>query len=263
MELGLKDKVIAITGGTSGIGEEVAVAFAKEGAKLAVCGRNSEKIEAIRKRFQDLGFPLMVMSVNVADNDQLKAFADGTEQEFGRIDIWLNNAGTNIHRPFDELSEEEWHHLVNTNLKSTFFGCAFAAEKMKKTGGGVIINTSSFTSILPTAGKALYSATKAAIDTLTSTLAVELASDHIRVVGLAPGYTVTPLTEKNVAFQYDTLVSGIALNRLATPDDMTGAYLFLASDAASYISGITLPVAGAKFCTQNPMWSWNRPTKFV
>lgn len=264
MELGLKGKVVAITGGTSGIGEEAAVGYAREGALVAVCGRSKAKIETVEKRFAELGYPLFTQSVDVTKNDELKGFADAVAAHYGRIDVWVNNAGTNIHRPFDELTEEEWYRVVDSNLKSVFFGSAFAAAHMKKSGGGVIINTSSFTSIIPTAGKAIYSATKAGVNTLTATLAVELAADHIRVVGITPGYTVTPLTEKNIEVNYEKLVHDIGMNRLAYPKDMVGAFLFLASDeAAGYISGVTLPVAGAKLCTQNPMWSWDRPTIFV
>lgn len=263
MELGLKNKVVAITGGTSGIGEEAALAFAQEGARVAVCGRSKAKLEAVSERFAAQGLPLLAEQADVTDTAQLRHFAEVVAERYGRVDVWVNNAGINIHRPFDELTEEEWYRVVDSNLKSVFFGCAYAAEQMRKTGGGVIINTSSFTSIIPTAGKAIYSATKAGVNTLTATLAIELAADHIRVVGLAPGYTVTPLTEKNIEVNYDALVHNIGLNRLAYPKDMVGAYLFLASEQADYISGITLPVAGAKLCTQNPMWSWDRPTIFV
>lgn len=185
MELNLKDKVVAVTGGTSGIGEEAAFAYAKEGALLAVCGRNPGKLDAIVKRFAAADYPLLTMPADVTDNAQLKAFAHKVAAEYGRIDVWVNNAGICIHRPFDELTEEEWYSVVDSNLKSVFFGSAHAAEQMRKTGGGVIINTSSFTSILPTAGKAIYSATKAGVNTLTATLAIELAADHIRVVGIA------------------------------------------------------------------------------
>ena len=263
MELGLKGKVVAITGGTSGIGEAVAEAFAKEGALVAVCGRSQSKIDAIKKKFAEAGYPLYTEAVDVSVNEQLEHFAASIEKSFGQIDIWINNAGVNIHKGFEDVTEDEWHSLVNTDFKSTFYGSAIAAKYMRKVGGGVIINTSSFTAIMPTAGKALYSAVKAGVNSLTRSFAAELAADGIRVVAIAPGYTVTPLTEKNVAQQRDWLVSNIGLNRLASADDMIGGYLFLASDAAAYISGICLEISGAKFCTQNPRWSWNKPTVMV
>lgn len=256
MDLNLKDKVVAIAGGTSGIGEAVAMAFAKEGCKVAVCGRSQSKIDAMQAAFQKEGFELLTMSVDVGVNAQLKRFAEAVVETYGRLDIFINNAGISIRKPFETLSEEDWYKVINTNQKSVFFGCAFAAEQMRKTGGGVIINTSSFTSVVPTCGSAVYSSTKAAVDQMTKVFAAELAADHIRVVGVQPGMTVSPLTEEECRKNFDRFVSLIAMKRLAYPEDMVGAYLFLASDMASYISGVSLPVAGAKLTAQNPHYSW-------
>ena len=256
MDLNLKDKVVAIAGGTSGIGEAVAMAFAKEGCKVAVCGRSQSKIDAMQAAFQKEGFELLTMSVDVGVNAQLKSFTEAVVETYGRLDIFINNAGISIRKPFETLSEEDWYKVINTNQKSVFFGCAFAAEQMRKTGGGVIINTSSFTSVVPTCGSAVYSSTKAAVDQMTKVFAAELAAEHIRVVGVQPGMTVSPLTEEECRKNFDRFVSLIAMKRLAYPEDMVGAYLFLASDMASYISGVSLPVAGAKLTAQNPHYSW-------
>ena len=256
MDLNLKDKVVAVAGGTSGIGEAVAMAFAKEGCTVAVCGRSQSKIDAMQAAFQKEGFELLTMSVDVGVNAQLKSFTEAVVETYGRLDIFINNAGISIRKPFETLSEEDWYKVINTNQKSVFFGCAFAAEQMRKTGGGVIINTSSFTSVVPTCGSAVYSSTKAAVDQMTKVFAAELAADHIRVVGVQPGMTVSPLTEEECRKNFDRFVSLIAMKRLAYPEDMVGAYLFLASDMASYISGVSLPVAGAKLTAQNPHYSW-------
>lgn len=256
MDLNLKDKVVAVAGGTSGIGEAVAMAFAKEGCKVVVCGRSQSKIDAMQAAFQKEGFELLTMSVDVGVNAQLKSFTEAVVETYGRLDIFINNAGISIRKPFETLSEEDWYKVINTNQKSVFFGCAFAAEQMRKTGGGVIINTSSFTSVVPTCGSAVYSSTKAAVDQMTKVFAAELAADHIRVVGVQPGMTVSPLTEEECRKNFDRFVSLIAMKRLAYPEDMVGAYLFLASDMASYISGVSLPVAGAKLTAQNPHYSW-------
>lgn len=256
MDLNLKDKVVAVAGGTSGIGEAVAMDFAKEGCKVAVCGRSQSKIDAMQAAFQKEGFELLTMSVDVGVNAQLKSFTEAVVETYGRLDIFINNAGISIRKPFETLSEEDWYKVINTNQKSVFFGCAFAAEQMRKTGGGVIINTSSFTSVVPTCGSAVYSSTKAAVDQMTKVFAAELAADHIRVVGVQPGMTVSPLTEEECRKNFDRFVSLIAMKRLAYPEDMVGAYLFLASDMASYISGVSLPVAGAKLTAQNPHYSW-------
>ena len=259
MDLKLKGKVVGITGGTSGIGEELALAFAREGCKVAVCGRNQAKIEAMKERFMAEGMDLFIMQTDVAVNAELKAFVEAIVKEYGRLDIFINNAGIDNRKPFDTLPENEWHELVNINFKAVFYGSAFAAAEMRKTGGGVIINTSSFTSVIPTCGIAIYSATKAAVDQLTRVFAAELAADHIRVVSVQPGMTVTPRTEDNCKKNFDKLVSAIPLKRLAQPEDMVAGYLFLASEQASYIDGVALQITGGKFATQNPHYSYREP----
>ena len=256
MDLNLTNKVVCIAGGTSGIGEALALAFAREGCKVAACGRSESKINALKKTFEEAGFELFTMSVDVGVNKELQNFIHSTAEHYGHLDIMINNAGISIRQPFDTLPEEDWYKVVNTNQKSVFYGCAYAAAEMRKNGGGVIINTSSFTSIVPTCGSAVYSSTKAAVDQMTKVFAAELAADNIRVVGVQPGMTVSPLTEEECKKNYDRFVSLIAMKKLAYPEDMVGAYLFLASENASYISGMSIPVTGAKLTAQNPHYSW-------
>lgn len=257
MELDLKNKTVAITGGSAGIGKAVALGFAEEGCNLSICGRTESRLEQLSESFKAKGYTIQTVQADVSKIDDLERFAKKTVERWGKIDIWINNAGAIKPSPFEELTQEEWDQIVNTNLRAVYYGSAIASGYMKKTGGGVIINTSSFASLVPTAGKALYSATKAAVNNLTQTLAVELASDKIRVVGIIPGYVHTEFTAANIAKNRDMLVSSIGMNRLSEPGDLVGAYLFLASDkVAGYINGINLTVAGAKLCTQNPLWSW-------
>ncbi len=256
MDLKLKDKVVAITGGASGIGEAVSLAFASEGCKVAVCGRSMAKIDALRDKFAKEGYELYGESVDVTKNDQLKAFVENVEKVYGRLDVFINNAGVQCRKPFQQFTEEDFYRVIDTDLKSVFFGCAFASEIMKKTGGGVIINTSSFAATIPTSGISLYSAAKGGVEQLTRVFASELAADHIRVVSIQPGMTVTDFTRDNCEKNWDRLVSAISMKRLATPDDMIGGYLFLASEAAGYINGCSLQITGAKFATQNPHYAY-------
>lgn len=257
MDLKLENKVVGITGGSTGIGEAVALAFAREGARVAVCGRNVKNLQAIRDRFSQEGFPLYTESVDVGDLEQLAGFVKNTAAHYGRLDIWINNAGTNNRKCFEEYTPHEFDHLVEVNMKAVFFGTHYAAEEMRKHGGGVIINTSSFTALIPTANVALYSATKAAVSSMTQSFSVSLAPDHIRVNAVIPGMTVTPLTEKHIEKNQEQMLSSIAMRRFAVPQDLVGAYLFLSSEAAAgYINGISLPVAGAKFCAQDAQWGW-------
>lgn len=256
MDLNLRGKVVCIAGGTSGIGEAVALAFAKEGCKVAACGRSESKIAALKETFAKEGYEIFTKSVDVGVNAQLHDFIRSTAEHYGRLDIMINNAGISIRQPFYTLPEEDWYKVINTNQKSVFYGCAFAAEEMRRNGGGVIINTSSFTSIVPTCGSAVYSSTKAAVDQMTKVFAAELAADNIRVVGVQPGMTISPLTEEECKKNFDRFVSLIAMKKLAYPEDMVGAYLFLASEHAAYISGMSIPVTGAKLTAQNPHYSW-------
>lgn len=262
MNLGLKGKTVVITGGTSGIGKEAARQFLAEGCRVAVCGRSQRRLDTMAA--ECAGMPLLLRSVDVTDAAALDQFGQEALERFGRVDVWINNAGLSDPMPFEQADEAAFDRMVAVNLKAVFFGSQTAARLMRVTGpdkgqsGGVILNTSSFTSVIPTAGKALYGATKAAVSSLTRTLAAELAADGIRVVSIIPGYIRTEMTEENISRNGAWLVSNITANRLGTPEDMAGAFVFLASDAAGYITGTELQVAGGKLCVQNPMWSWER-----
>lgn len=257
MELSMKDKVAVITGGTSGIGKATAREFAAEGAKVAVCGRTKAKLERFLDEMTAEGYEIYCEQLDVSDPSSLQSFAANVADKFGRIDIWINNAGIDTPGlvPFREFTEEDWDSIVGVNLKGVFFGAQYAAKAMKQTGG-VIINISSFASLMPTAGRSIYSATKAAVNNLTKTLASELACDGIRVISLIPGYIQTEMTAEGVKTRFNELVSAIPLKRLGTVDDLTKAIVFLASDAANYITGVNIEISGGKFCTQNPLWSW-------
>lgn len=259
MELGLKDKVIAIIGGTSGIGAELAVAFAQEGCIVSVCGRSQKKISELEERFSSLKLQFYPSVVDVRETNQLKAYITQVGEKFEKVDVLINNAAITIRKPFEQFSEVEFYDLVDTNFKSIYFASAYVAEQMRKNGnGGVIINTSSFTSVIPTAGVALYSSLKAAVDKLTAVLSAELAADNIRVVSVQPGMTITPMTKENCEKNYDRFISLIPMKRLAIPADIIGAYLFLASGKASYINGVSLPVTGAKLAVQNPHYCYEK-----
>lgn len=256
MRLGLTGKTAVITGGTSGIGKAAALAYLDEGCNVVVCGRNEDKLEAMRKQCE--GRPFLAIQTDVTDIAALNELGKASFEKFGSVDIWVNNAGLSDPMPFEEANEAAFDRMININLKAVFFGSQVAAHFMRKGKGGTIINTSSFTSVIPTAGKALYGATKAAVTNLTQTLAAELAADGIRVVSIVPGYIRTEMTAKNIAANNDWLVSNITAKRLGEVEDLASAYVYLASEAAGYITGCELRVAGGKLCVQNPMWSWER-----
>ena len=195
MDLGLKGKVVGITGGSSGIGEAVALAFAAEGALVAVCGRNQEKLDELKKKFDEAGYPLYTDALDVSDLDALKAFVGHCAAWQGHLDVWINNAGLNIRKYFEEYTPEEFDKIIATDLRAVFFGSQYAAAEMRKTGGGAIINTSSFSALIPSGNVGPYAAAKAGVSNMTGHMAASLAPDHIRVNAVFPGITVTPLTE--------------------------------------------------------------------
>ena len=257
MDLNLKGKVVAITGGNSGIGLAAALGFAREGCKVAICGRSQAKLDAAKEKFAAEGFELFTDSIDVTKKEGLEKFVADVAAEYGQLNVFINNAGSQCRKPAYEFTEEDFYKVIDTDLKSVFFGCVAAAEQMKREGhGGTIINTTSFTAAIPTSGISVYSAAKAGAEAFTKVFACEYAADGIRVLSLQPGMTMTDINRENCIKNHDGLVSSIAMKRLATPEDYVNGYLFLASDAVPYMDGATLQINGAKFATQNPHYAY-------
>ncbi len=261
MDLGLKDKIVVITGGTTGIGRAAAIDFAKEGAKPIVCGRSQAKIDAFNADMKKMGLAVEAVQCDVSSYEELVKLAEYIEKKYGGIDVLVNNAGIDMkkHMPLLDVSEETWNEIFNINLKGVWYGCKAFVPYLKKRGGGAIVNTSSFTSVMPTAGNGVYSMTKAALNHMTQLLAVELASYKIRVNAIIPGMIATDMTSANLSDEKirAALLAPIGMRRFGTPEDMSTGIVFLASEAAGYVSGEQLRIAGAKFATQNPTFSWN------
>ncbi|MDR3588142.1 MAG: SDR family NAD(P)-dependent oxidoreductase [Negativicutes bacterium] len=258
MELGLSGKVAVITGGGTGIGKACALAFAAEGCKLAICGRDQGKLAAAKKEFAACGHELFTLAADASVEKQLGAFAQQVVEQYGKIDIWVNNAGVSPKRRLVEMSGDEWDDVMRINLKSVFAGSKIAAQYMKESGGGVILNASSITAAMPLATGGAYAATKTAIVSLTKSLAAELAPYGIRVNAYMPGFIRTEMNKERAAQQEAHLISQIALHRLGTPEDVAPAVVFLASGLAGYITGAALEISGGKFVIQNPdvPWTW-------
>ena len=262
MDLGLKNKSVAITGGAGGIGTEVALAFAREGARVAVCDISLEHLEQVKARFQQEGLELLTVQADVSKREDLYRFAEETVKEFGMLDVWINNAGVNRVKPFLELTEEDWNFVTGINLNSVFWGTRAAAEHMKEKGG-VILNTSSYSGIMPTSRAVPYSACKAAILSMTKSTAGSLAPYHIRVNAVVPATVNTPIMAKRLEDPKDreNIVGRISLRRVAEPSELAQIYLFLASDGAAYITGAAYEVSGGKYCIQDVAAPWNNAAK--
>ena len=256
MEIRFDGKVVVVTGGTTGIGYSIAESFAREGADVAICARSKDGVDSALEQLKDKGFSAYGETVNVSVRDSLFGFADRVEEKFGGIDIWVSNAAICPLKKVIDTPEDLWDQVMDINVKSVYFGGLIAADKMKKRGGGVLINGASFSSLMPSVGYGVYSVSKGAVFNLTKVLAAELAPYNIRVVGYIPGIIETRMTEKIIESKRDVLESQVALNYLGQPEEIAEAVLYLASEKASYITGTSIEITGGKFCVQNPATAW-------
>lgn len=256
MDLSLNGKVAVITGGTTGIGKAIALAFAKEGCKIAIGARRKQKLLEVSNEFTSMGYPVFTAKTDITKEQDVSDFSDAVSSHFGRIDIWVNNAGQACHDRMDEVSLDFWHQVIETNLTGVFLGSKYAAKHMRETGGGVIFNAGSFQSFFPAAGSGPYGAAKAGVCSLTRSFAAEYAKDNIRVLTYIPGVIETPMTKIDNWAVKTEQQKNIPINRLGKPEDIANAVVFLASDKASYINGVNIEITGGKFCVQNPRYSW-------
>ena len=193
-DLGLENKVVVITGGATGIGFATGLEFARQGAHVAICGRSEAKLAKAREAFAAEGFELFTEALDVCDAEKLYAFGDHVIEKFGRLDVWMNNAGIAITKPLLEFTEEEWNRVLDLNLNAVFHGSQYAARKMIALGnGGVILNAGSFQALMPAAAAVPYGTTKAAVVMFSRTFAAEMAPYNIRVLSYIPGVISTPM----------------------------------------------------------------------
>jgi len=257
MDLHLKDKIVVVTGGSDGIGKGIARSFAEEGARVILLARTHSKLLAAQQEFAEAGYTVDIVSTDVCDSAAFEQSVEAIYEKYQGLDIFVNNAGGGESGPLIDCSVEKFKEIMDLNLTSLFVGTKAAAKCMKKCGGGVILNGSSFNAILPTAGKSVYSTSKRAILTLNTAFAAELASDHIRVVGYIPGLiAVGRAKDKLERMGKEKLEAEIVSHRLGQPEDVGNVVAFLASDRASYINGTNIEITGGKWIVQNPMWSY-------
>lgn len=239
-----------ITGSSGGIGFALARAMATAGAHLVLNGRNPAKLQAAAQALQAEGLSVSSLAFDVTDAASVRQGIDQIEAE-GAIDILVNNAGMTIRAPLHEYRDDDWHQLMRTNLDSVYYVGKTVALKMIARGAGKIINICSVQSELGRPGTAPYMASKGAIKMLTKGMAIDWAPHGLNVNGLGPGYFKTELTEKLVndpAFS-DWLVNHTPSRRWGNLDDLSGAAVFLASDAARFVNGHILYVDGGLTAT--------------
>lgn len=259
MDLNLKGKVAVICGGSTGIGKATAKEFAQEGCKVAVCSRSDEKIAAFNKEFDEAGFDYFSKSVDASVKQEVDDFAKEVFEKYGRIDIWVNCAGGNRHGPLETLSVEDFRFIVDINLTTVFNGYQAATRYMIPQKSGAIINVSSLAAKTGVAYRALYGAIKSGVTNLTATTAGELAPYNIRVVSVSPGVIYTALMKKAIEEDHDNTVSKICMRRPGDPAEVAKPIVFLSSDAASYITGTDIIIAGGKLNVDDPSLPWVAP----
>ena len=248
----LKDKVVLVTGSSTGIGAAVAKAFGANGAKVAVHYNSSKsKAEQVAADIEKGEGKAVILQGDVTDSKVCARLVDEAVEQFGRIDILINNAGGLIKRiRIAEISDDMFNGLVQLNMRSTLMCTKAAVARMRKSGGGVIVNVTSIAARHGGAGGAvLYAGTKGFISTITRGFAKELVKDNIRVNAVSPGVILTPIHER---FSTPEMLEGfkatIPMNRLGEADECTGAFLFLASEQMSgYITGQIVEVNGGQY----------------
>lgn len=256
MKLHLTGKTAVVTGGAQGIGKAMAKAFAAEGCHVAVCDINKEALAAAKEEFLQSGHELYTAQLDVCDNGAVCDFASDVSAKYGTLDIWINNAGILFPKPVLEQELSDFERVIRVNLSSVFNGTQAAGREMKK-NGGVIINSASFAGILPTAYRCSYAASKAGVIAFTKETAAELAPHQIRVVAIAPGMVeVGMMAERLKGPEREEIISRIAMRRCAKPEEVADLAVFLASDAASYLTGAVYEITGGQNCIQDIMKPW-------
>ena len=245
----LKDKIALITGGSRGIGAAIVRKFAASGATVAFTYHSSSAAaDAIVSELTAQGATVKAYQSDAGSYEQAEQLVKSVTEDFGRIDILINNAGITRDNLMLRMNESQWDEVIHTNLKSVFNLTKHVLRPMLKNRSGSIINMSSVVGDFGNAGQANYAASKAGIFGFTKSIAKEVGSRSIRCNAIAPGFIATEMTDSLDEATKEKFLSGIPLKRYGNPDEVADACLFLASDLSTYISGQTISVCGALNC---------------
>lgn len=243
----LQGKVAVVTGGTRGIGYAVVKAFLDEGASVALFGSRKETVDKALAALQaeNADYAVIGLSPDLGKYEEVEAAMQTVQAKFGKIDILANNAGVSAREPIYDYAPEAFDKVIDLNVNSVFYCAKAVAPIMKAQGGGSIINTSSMVSLYGQAAGCSYPASKFAVNGLTKSLARELGKDNIRVNAVLPGVTRTDMVAALPQAMVERIAATIPLGRVGEPEEVANAFVFLASDKASYITGALLSVDGA------------------
>ncbi|MDH4099105.1 MAG: 3-oxoacyl-[acyl-carrier-protein] reductase [Nitrospirota bacterium] len=245
--MNLEGKVALVTGAAQGIGKSIALALAKQGATVVISDVNLEKADAVAGEIRGTGRKALAVACNVGSADEVNALFDRVVQEYGQVDVVVNNAGITRDGLLMRLKDEEWDQVININLKGVFLCCRAAIKLMAKKRSGRVINIASIVGAMGNAGQINYSASKAGVIGMTKTIAKEYAGRNITCNAVAPGFIDTAMTQALPEDVKNLMLSQIPLSRFGSADDVANAVLFLASDEAGYITGQVLHVNGGMY----------------
>jgi 3-oxoacyl-[acyl-carrier protein] reductase len=241
----LEGKNALVTGGARGIGKEIVMLFLEQGASVYFIDlMESEFMDEYQSLAHDKGTRVVHKQGNVADEEQITAVVDEILEESGGIDILVNNAGITRDGLSFRMSAKDWNDVISINLTSAFYIARGISRSMIKARSGSIINVASVVGVIGNAGQINYSASKAGLIGLTKSLAREVAARNVRVNAVAPGFIVTPMTDKLNDSQREALQSQIPMTRLGEPSEVAKVILFLASDLSSYVTGEVIKITG-------------------
>ncbi|MBI3252642.1 MAG: 3-oxoacyl-[acyl-carrier-protein] reductase [Candidatus Omnitrophica bacterium] len=241
----LKDKVAILTGASRGIGREIALLFAKEGAQTVLTARSLESLEAVAKEIASFsGLAPLLCALDVKDSHKIDECVDKTLDKYGCVDILVNNAGLTRDGLFVRMSDDEWDEVLDTNLKGTFLFMRAVSKEMMKQRRGKIINMASVVGLVGNAGQANYAASKAGVIALTKSVAKELGSRNVLVNAIAPGFIDTEMTQALRDETKNAILKAIPVGYFGKPSDVAKTALYLASDESNFITGQVITVDG-------------------
>lgn len=244
LKVDLSGQNAIVTGASQGLGKAMAVALAASGARVALVARNAEKLAETQKLCVEAGGQAEVMAADVSEKEAIEKIVDTVVDDWGKLDILVNNAGITRDTLLPAMSDEQWDDVINVNLRGTFLFTRAAAQRMMRARYGRIINISSVSGLIGNAGQTNYSASKAGVIGMTRSLAKELGKRKVTVNAVAPGFIESEMTEKLGDAILGEVKKRIPANRIGTPEDVSACVLFLASPAASYVTGQVLTVDG-------------------
>jgi NAD(P)-dependent dehydrogenase (short-subunit alcohol dehydrogenase family) len=248
---GLNGRVAVVSGAGRGIGKAIALALARAGADVVVFSRTEEQFRATATEIEEMGRQALGLRVDVSVASDVAAMVDAVTRKFGHLDIMVNNAGLNpVYCRMERVDEDDYDLIMDVNVKGVFLCSKYVIPVMKEQGRGCIINVASAAGLVALYKCGPYSASKGAVVQLTRTMAVELAPFNIRVNALCPGFATTDMTDELLEHprEGERILSHIPMGRVAEPEEMAPAAVFLASDASSYMTGASLCIDGGWTC---------------